>query len=116
MLHSSISRSTHVNAEPESRDSGRLAQRQQQQEQGCEQLHQVEEVVVCEEVGRQRSGILGVCEELVIVLAFLQRQDNLSTRVGTEVPSWRGGGAGSGAGHRGQDMVQESLIEWPTFA
>lgn len=69
-----------------------------------------------EEVGSQRSGILGVCEELVIVLAFLQRQDNLSMRVGTEVSCWRSGGAGSGTGHRGQDTVQESLAERPTFA
>lgn len=64
---------------------------------------------MCKEVGGQRSGILGVCEELVIVLAFLQRQDNLSMRVGTKVSCWRGGGAGSGTGHRSQDMVQESL-------
>lgn len=66
---------THVNAEPERGDGGGLTQGEQQQEQGCGQLHQVEEVVVCEEVGRQRFGVLGVGEELVIILAFLRKRE-----------------------------------------
>ena len=68
-------RDTHVNAQPECGDGGRLAQGEQQQEQGRGQLHQVEEVVVCEEVGRQRFGVLGVGEELVVILAFLKEQE-----------------------------------------
>ena len=65
-------RDTHVDAQPECGDGGRLAQGEQEQEQGRRQLHQVEEVAVCEEVGRQRSGVLGVGEELVVILAFLK--------------------------------------------
>lgn len=66
---------THVDAKPECGDSGGLTQGQQQQEQGREQLHQVEEVVVDEEVGRQRDSVLGVGEELVVILAFLRKQE-----------------------------------------
>lgn len=62
-------------------------------------------MVVCEEVGRQRSGILGVGEELVIVLAFLQQQENLSMQARGR-QCWRDGGAQSRAGHSGQDVVQ----------
>lgn len=65
---------THVNAQPERGHGRSLAQGQQQQEQGCGQLHQVEEVVVSKEVGRQRFGILGVGEELVVILTFLKEQ------------------------------------------
>lgn len=84
-------------------DSGGLAQRQQQQEQGREQLHHVEEVVVDKEVGRQRSGILGVGEELVIVLTFLQRHKSLSTRA-QRCPG--GARAENGAGHRRSHRAQ----------
>lgn len=71
---------THVDAEPECGHGGRLAQGQQQQQQGRGQLHQVKEVVVCKEVGGQRFGILRVGEELVVVLAFLKRQGSKGTR------------------------------------
>lgn len=71
-------RDTHVNAQPERGDGGSLAQGQQQQEQGRGQLHQVEEVVVCEEVGRQRFGVLGMGEELVVILAFLKERESES--------------------------------------
>lgn len=66
---------THVDAQAERGDGGGLAKGQQQQKQGGGQLHQVEEVVVREEVGRQRSGALGVGEELVVILAFLKRRE-----------------------------------------
>lgn len=68
-------RATHVNAQTERGDGGGLAQGEQQQKQGRGQLHQVEEVVVCEEVGRQRFGVLGVGEELVVILTFLKEQE-----------------------------------------
>lgn len=66
---------THVNAEPERWDGRGLTQGQQQQQQGRGELHQVEKVVVCKEVGRQRRGVLGVGEELVVILAFLKKQE-----------------------------------------
>lgn len=88
---------THIDAEPERGDGGGLAQGQQQQEQGRGQLHQVEEVVVCEEVGRQRFGVLGVGEELVIILTFLGRQESRGRRASETWSQGCASGLGGGA-------------------
>lgn len=66
---------THKDAQTEHGDSWSLAQGQQQEQQGRAQLHQVEKVVVCKEVGSECFGIFGVSEELVIIFSFLGQQE-----------------------------------------
>lgn len=70
-----LPQSTYEDAQTEHRDSRRLAERQQQEKQGCAQLHQVEKVIVCKEVGSKCFGIFGVSEELIIIFSFLGRQE-----------------------------------------
>lgn len=67
--------STYEDAKAEHRNSWRLAQRQQQEQQCRAQLHQVEKVIVCKEVGSKCFGIFGVSEELVVVFSFLEQQE-----------------------------------------
>lgn len=94
---------THVDAEAERGHGGGLAQGQQQQEQGGGQLHQVEQVVVRKEVGRQRSGALGVGEELVVILAFLKgREPGGRASLEGMVPRTRRGPGKAGGRGRGR--------------
>lgn len=67
--------STYEDAKAEHRNSWRLAQRQQQEQQCRAQLHQVEKVIVCKEVGSKCFGIFGVSEELVVVFSFLEQKE-----------------------------------------
>ena len=100
-------RDTHVNAQPERGDGGSLAQGEQQQEQGRGQLHQVEEVIVCEEVGRQSFGVLGVGEELVVILAFLKERESRepAQRSAPGMQKWRGMWDVWWAGERGGPLA-----------
>ena len=63
---------TYIDAKAEHGNSRRLTEGEQQEQQRCDQLHDVEEMIVHKEVGSQRFGILGVREELVVVLSFLR--------------------------------------------
>lgn len=65
--------STYKDAKTEHRNSWCLAERQQQEKQRCTQLHQVEKVIVCKEVGSKCFGIFGVCEEFIIIFSFLRQ-------------------------------------------
>lgn len=70
-----LPQSTYKDAKTEHGNSWRLAERQQQEKQRRAQLHQVEQVIVCKEVGSECFGIFRVSEELVIIFSFLRQQE-----------------------------------------
>ena len=62
---------TNVNIQAQRGHGGSFTQRQHHQHQACQQLHHVEQVVVCKQVRCQGLRVPRVREELVIVLSFL---------------------------------------------
>lgn len=65
----------HVDVQAQRGYSGGFTQRQHHQQQACQQLHHVEQVVVGKQVRRQRLRVPRMGEEFVIVLSLLYVKD-----------------------------------------
>ncbi len=62
---------THVDIQAQRGHGGSFTQRQHHQQQACQQLHHVEQVVVGKQVRCQRLWVSRMGEELVVVLSLL---------------------------------------------